>query len=342
MHALAYRDNPDAEIYAVADANARRAEARAAEWGAARSYSDCHDLLADPAVDAVEVLLPYHLNAPVVVAALDAGKHVSLEKPMAAGLSEADRMVEAAERSGALFRVFENFRYYEPFLKAKALIDGGEIGEPLTLRAKMVMGKGLGGWTMPEESVAWRRERERRGDSLEILDGGYHVASIVTYLMGPVEKVHAMGTTVDERGGAHRPVPPIVISWKHADGPRYGSWEIVSAPDLLIRTRYYPGDELLEVTGTRGIVWVNRCSGDLLGAPPVSLYRDGRTRHFHHLETDLADSFRRAGLDFISGIRDETQPEISGREARSVLAFSLAAMRSAAEHREVPLAELDP
>ena len=341
MHALAYRDNPDADIYAVADANASRAQARAAEWGAARHFSDYRELLADPAIDAVEVLLPYHLNAPVVVAALDAGKHVSLEKPMAASLAEADRMLEAAERSGRLFRVSENFRCYEPFLKAKALVDSGEIGEPLTLRAKMIMGKGLGGWTLPEHAVEWRRERERAGDSLEVLDGGFHVASIVTYFMGPVEKVHTMAATVREDSGVQRPVPPMAISWKHAGSHTYGSWEIVSAPDLFIRTQYYPGDEIVEVTGTRGIVWVNRCSGDLLGAPPVTLYRDARTRHFHHLETDLADSFRRAGLDFIAAIRDGTRPQLDPHEARSVLAFSLAATRSAAEHREITLAELD-
>ena len=341
MHALAYRDNPDAEICAVADADAARAEARASEWGVARAYADYRDLLADSAVDAVEVMLPYHLNAPVVVAALDAGKHVFLEKPMATSLADADRMIGAVGRSGTLFRVFENFRSYEPFLKAKALVDSGEIGEPITLRIKMVMGRGIGGWTVPQHAVDWRRERERAGDSAEILDGGYHVASIVRFFMGPVEKVHTMAATVQEEGGVQRPVPPMAISWKHAGSDTYGSWEIVSAPDMLIRTQYYPGDEQVEVTGTTGIVWVNRCSGDLLGAPPVTLYRDARLRHFDELETDLAGSFRRAGLDFIAAIRDGTQPQLSGREARSVLAFSLAAMRSAAEHREVTLADLD-
>lgn len=341
LHALAYRGNPDAVIHAVADTDLTRAQTRAAEWGATSAYSDYRDLLADPAVDAVEVMLPYHLNSSVVVAALDAGKHVSLEKPMAPNLRDAYLMIRAAERSRAFFRVFENFRSYEPFLRAKALIDAGEIGDPIALRVKMVMGKGLGGWTMPGHAVGWRLERESRGDSLELLDGGYHVASIVTHLMGPVEKVHTMAATVEERSGARRPVPPMVVAWKHSGGARYGSWEIVSAPNLLIRTQYYPGDELTEITGTRGIVWVNRCSGDLLGVPPVSLYRDGRTQHFDDLETDLADSFRRAGLDFIAAIRDGTQPRLDAREARSVLTFSLAAIRSATEQREIALTELD-
>ena len=60
-----------------------------------------------------------------------------------------------------------------------------------------------------------------------------------------------------------------------------------------------------------------------------------------YLETDLADSFRRAGLDFIAAIRDGTPPRLDAREARSVLAFSLAAIRSAVEQREIALSELD-
>jgi len=341
MHALAYEECPDAELYAVADADLHRARARADEWGAAKSCSDYRDLLADPAVDAVEVLLPYHLNVPVVVAALDAGKHVSVEKPMAASLQDADLMLAAAERSDRLFRVFENFRSYEPYMKAKALIDAGEIGEPLTIRVKMVMGRGVGGWNVPDDAMRWRVERAGHGDWPEIQDGGYHMASIVTYLMGGVETVHALGERSPERGDITEIASPIMISWRHAGSVRYGSWEIVSAPDLMIRTRYYPGDELVEVTGTRGIVWVNRGHGDLLGAPPVTLYRDGVIRHFRHLEADWSDSFRRAGREFIAAIRDGTQPQIERREARHVLAFSLAAIRSAMEHREVELAELD-
>ncbi|MBM3957259.1 MAG: Gfo/Idh/MocA family oxidoreductase [Gemmatimonadetes bacterium] len=259
---------------------------------------------------------------------------------MAPTLADADRMIDAAERSGALFRVFENFRSYEPFLRAKALVDAGEIGDPLAIRAKMVMGRGLGGWTVPNHALAWRREREHAGDSLELLDGGFHIASIVTFFMGPVERVHTTAHTVEERPGVRRPVPPMAVAWKHTGSPACGFWEIVSAPDMLIRTDYYPGDDIVEVTGTKGIVWVNRASGNLLGAPPVTLYRDGRLRHFEDVETDLADSFRRAGLDFISAIRDGTQPQLDPREARSVLAFSLAAVRSAVERREMALADL--
>ena len=91
LHALEYRTNPNAEIVAIADVNVGQAAERARAWGfpEAKIYSDFRALLDDPRVDAVEILLPHHLHAAAAIAALDAGKHVSLQKPMT------DRMLEA-------------------------------------------------------------------------------------------------------------------------------------------------------------------------------------------------------------------------------------------------------
>jgi len=108
-----------------------------------------------------------------------------------------------------------------------------------------------------------------------------------------------------------------------------------------VRTRYYAGDEWTEITGSRGIVWVTRCSGNLLEAAPVVLHRDGETFHFSDMETDWADSFRRCVHEFTAAIVDGTQPGLDGAEARHALAFSLAAMRSGEEHREVTLEEIE-
>src|SRR3990172_951632 len=99
LHALAYRDNPDAGLHAVCDADAAWAARRAQEWGATRSLTDYRELLADPQVDAVEVLTPHHLHAEMAVAALEAGKHVSLQKPMARTLAEADEIVAEIGRA---------------------------------------------------------------------------------------------------------------------------------------------------------------------------------------------------------------------------------------------------
>src|SRR3990170_5906953 len=122
LHILGYRDNPRAKVVAVCDAVAETAERRAREWGVERWCTDYREMLADPALDALELLTPHHLHAEMTVAALEAGKHVSVQKPMALNLAEADAMIEAAERSGRSLRVFENYRFYPPYVRAKELL----------------------------------------------------------------------------------------------------------------------------------------------------------------------------------------------------------------------------
>ena len=95
------------------------------EWGAPKAYPDYRALLADPHVDAVEVITPHHLHAPMGIAALQAGKHLSLQKPRAVSVAECDALIAAAHRAGKCFRVFENFRYYPPLVRAKELLEAG-------------------------------------------------------------------------------------------------------------------------------------------------------------------------------------------------------------------------
>src|SRR5512143_2975877 len=106
LHALAYGDGGRASIYAVCDANADIAAARAKEWGAERAYTDYRELLADARVDAVEVILPHHLHEEVAIAAIQAGKPVSVQKPMARSVAESQRMVDAAASAATDLRVF--------------------------------------------------------------------------------------------------------------------------------------------------------------------------------------------------------------------------------------------
>lgn len=113
LHALGYRGRDGyshARILAVCDTNKGRAREKAREWGVAseKTYSDYQRLLADPDVDLVELLVPHHLHAEMAVAACRAGKHVSVQKPMALTAAEADLMIQAAEQARVTLRVFEN------------------------------------------------------------------------------------------------------------------------------------------------------------------------------------------------------------------------------------------
>jgi predicted dehydrogenase len=343
LHARGYTNNSTGKLFAVADSSVGRAESRAKEWGAEKSYEDYREMLTDPEVDAVEILLPHFLHEEVTIAALEAGKHVSLQKPMGVNLSEADAIFEAANKADVVFRVFDNFLSYEPFRVAKRLIDEGEIGEPLTFRINVLTGKGVGGWQVHEEANVWRSDPAQSGGAPALLDMGAHMAASIYYFMGPVERVHAFSDLSSTRDGRNSGSPAMITFQFEGDydgAPRFGSWAVTQAPELEIPTKYYPDDEMIEIVGTKGIVWINRCTGSLFDGPPVSLFRDGQTRHFTDMEVDWGESFRVGGEEFTDAIANGVPVDMSAELARAVLTFQVAAITSGTEHREVTIAEM--
>lgn len=331
LHAAGYLANPGAEIVAVCDADRSVAERRRAQWGARAAYADYRDLLQDPGVDAVDIITPQRFHEEMAVAALDRGKHVSVQKPMSVSLASADRMVAAAAASGRVFRLFENYVFYPPLELARKLIDDGAIGDPTSMRIKFVSGA-RGGWDVPDSAWTWRKDEHRKGFGMQTFDHGHHMWSVAWYLMGEVEKVHAWIDSVDGSIDC-----PAVISWKYSGGPRYGTCDYAHGTDLEIPSDYYACDEWFEVTGSRGIVMVNRCTGKLSDAAPVRVFSGGTWKDHRGVDTDWASGFKRAVDNFVDAAAGRAAPSLSAERGRSVLAMDLAIQESARSGRAVDL-----
>ena len=242
LHAIEYLQSERAQIVAVCDIDEESARRRAGEWGVppARVFSNHHDLLALPDLDLVEILLPHHLHHPVTLDALAAGKHVSVQKPMALTLAQADEMIAAAAAADKTLRVYENFIFYPPVVRARALIDAGEIGDPLTIRIKSNAGFSPTAWHVPLAAWAWRFNPEICGGGPMLFDDGHHKFALAWHFMGLAEQVHAWIGEMELMPGRVLDTPAIV-SWKFP-GNRFGSLEVVYSPQLQIDTRYYaPG-----------------------------------------------------------------------------------------------------
>jgi predicted dehydrogenase len=108
LHARAYQDEERAQLYAVCDVDPECATARKEEWKAEKAFSDYRELLADPEVDAVEILTPHKLHEQMVIEAVDAKKHVALQEPMTVSLESAlfrrQLQVEGEAREGLKLR----------------------------------------------------------------------------------------------------------------------------------------------------------------------------------------------------------------------------------------------
>lgn len=334
LHALGYRDVEDARIVAVCDTNRRRAQTQARACGVERVYTDYRQVLDDPEVDLVELLVPHDLHASMTVAACRAGKHVSVQKPMAHTAEEADQMIAAAREAGVVLRVYENFVFYPPHVRAKAMIEAGEIGEPQMIRLHVSTGKSKTGWKVPLSAWVWRFDEKRCGGGPLVFDHGYHLFSLAYHLMGPVEQVTAW---IDRS-----PVVPT----KYLDAPsvmmfqfkaprRYGVMDFAHTPDMVMDSLYYNDDDRVEVIGERGIIFVNRCTAHTVDLPPLMLFRDGKTTAIPVERVEWHDSFVDCTRHLIEVLRHGGQPVLDGPTGKAVLQFALAVQVSACENRAV-------
>lgn len=337
LHAAEYVMSERADIAAVCDLDADAARARARSWGAEPDsvYTDWRELLADDSLDAVEILLPHHMHLEVGLAAMEAGKHVSAQKPMALDIADADRYVaaaEAAEARGQVVRIVENFLFYPPVARLIEIVLGGEIGEILSVRQKSLSGDPSYGWDVPQAAAAWRLDPERCGGGPLVFDDGLHKFSIFWSLLGIASEVHAWIGATEVEGGALDSPSSVSLRW---EGGAIGHLEVVNAPDLYIKSRHYAQDDRVEVTGTSGVAWVNRGHGHLLEEAPLRVYKDGRATDHVDLATGWESSFVFATRDFVNAITDGGSSLLPARTARDILSTALAAQLSAREARVV-------
>ena len=152
----------------------------AAQFGIQRQYATVNDLLADGAVDILSVNTPNYLHAPQTIAALEAGVHVMVEKPMALNAAEAEAMLRASEKSGAKLLVAHCWRFDEEVRWLERQIDAGRLGKILRSKGNGVhVNWGPGGWFV--------EARYAGGGALA--DMGVHAIDTARFLLGDLQPV---------------------------------------------------------------------------------------------------------------------------------------------------------
>ena len=341
LHLRAYSQIPEAKVVALCDLNENLVKKKAKTWGIDKTYTDYINLLNDSKIEAIEILTPQKLHKEMSVAALKAGKHVSVQKPMAVTMAEVKEMVSAAKNFSKIARVYENFRFYPAIRKAKELVDNGEIGEPLSIRFKLTNGIGGKGDFAHKKSETWNRRMDvaESGGGAVTFDHGYHIYSLAKYFISEIESVFAwIGKKKDQSGYIWD--SPAMISWRYKGKNRFGVWEQVWGDELFIKTNYYAGEDRMEITGSRGIIWVTKCTAEFLDVPSLILYRDGKLTSFHNLETDWQASFTACTQNFIDSILDKAEPELSFAEGCDVQKITIAVKQSHDQGRLVSVAEV--
>jgi predicted dehydrogenase len=337
LHEMGYRGREDARIAALCDTSKKRARHKAKAWGVKKIYTDFHQVLEDKEIALVELLTPHHMHCPMTVEACQAGKHVSVQKPMALSTSEADKMIAAAEQAGVMLRVYENFVYYAPAVRAKEMIEAGEIGEIRALRLHISTGTADSGWDVPLSAWLWRFNEKKCGGGPLVFDHGYHLFSIAYYLGGPIERVYAWidKTPVGQAANLVHVDAPATIMFQYKASRRYGVLDIEHTPKMHIDSLYYPDDDRIEVIGETGILFINRYTAKTVDLPELMLFKEGKTRAIPVQGVEWHDSFIAATQDCIEKLKVGDQPRLDGPTGKAILQFTLAAIESAKTGKEV-------
>lgn len=177
-----------AEVAVCADKDRARAERVAAGHAGCRATADWRAAVDEPTVDAVVVATPHDALAEVTRAAVEAGKHVLVEKPGARHVDELRELPAIAQRTGARVRVGFNHRCHRAFRKARELVDTGVLGPPMFLRARYGHGGRIG------YESEWRARPDISGGG-ELIDQGVHIIDLARWFLGDFTRVEGYAGT---------------------------------------------------------------------------------------------------------------------------------------------------
>jgi predicted dehydrogenase len=249
-HLPAYLEHRDrVRLVAVCDLDEAAAPRRAAEAGLTQVYGDAERMLRDAAIDAVDICATPDQHAPLALAAIEAGKHVLVEKPFARTLAECRELVEAAERAGVTLMVAQNQRFLPTHQAARAVIASGELGEIRAARTDSIQH-----WAGFVGAGHWQYDGARAGGGA-VIGVGVHRLDLMRFLVGEVRRVSATVLTTSPQfvNGAEEYAAATLEFENGALGQAFAT---VSA----FRT---PWSELLLVFGERGTIHACPAPGNM-------------------------------------------------------------------------------
>ena len=313
QHLPGFQQCKGARVKALADINKKKAEGLARRFAVESVYADWKEMIQKEELDAVSIATPNHLHCRMSVYASREGKHVLVEKPMAASMGEVRRMVQEARKSRKILMVEQTHRFSPSNQLARRLIGQGKIGKVNTVRAKLG-GPGPEGWS-PEGK--WFFSKEAFGGAMA--DIGIHSLDLIRYLTGKeIKEVFAyIGTLekrieVDDNG---------ICLFKFADGT-FGSMEAswTTKPGLMETILY----------GEKGTMAVKAWVDDLL---TINLANGKVLRPRIPRRSEYGSPYEY----FVRCIKTGEEPFISGEEGGKSLEVILAAYKSAITGRRIKL-----
>ncbi len=343
-HAGAINQIEGARLVAVADTVRERAEKVAAKYGAARVYSDHRALLDDPEIDAVCVCTPSGTHADIAIDALQAGRHVVVEKPMDVSVEACDRLIAAEDASGKVLTVISQHRFDPATLLVKQAVEQGRLGDILLADASVK-------WYRTQayyDSGDWRGTWAMDGGGA-LMNQGVHTVDVLQWLAGGVASVFAhIRTAAHERIEVEDVAVAVLTFASGAVGTLTATTAAYEGFPVRIDLFGSDGTAILEGDRLKTLTFKNGESyeSEESAAHALSVARGG-TASVRDEAADRpavadpgavwGDAHRAQIEDFLRAIRTGARPLIDGRAARKPVEIITAAYRSARTGHPVTL-----
>lgn len=248
--------------------DAEKAESYARRHQVAQWTNVADDLINHPDINAIYIATPPGSHAGYAIKAMQAGKAVYVEKPMAATYEQALAMLEASRATGVPLFVAYYRRTLPGFLKVKELIDAGEIGQTLYVNMRLIRS------ARPYEKEArndiWRLQPEHSGGGI-FYDLASHQLDFMDYLFGPIKTVFGVAAN---RGGYYEVEDTVSASMQFKNGVvGNGIWSFV--------THENAEEDVIEVVGTSGKIQFSAFEHT-----PIILYKDGEVMEYPYLNPE--------------------------------------------------------
>lgn len=333
VHAKAYSEVEGVEL-CIAAMIQPEIEKQLSEQYGARVYPSFEAALADASLDAVDICLPNDLHCKFAVRALEAGKHVLCEKPIALTLEDADAMIAAARRAGRFLMIGHVWRFWPEVRKAKEAVDAGRVGQPLAISARRMVSLLAG----TRGDQGWRHDPRRSGGA--VIDMQIHDLDMFCwfYESRPVS-VFSQGLRSPDGAINH------VFTHLSFPGERQAFVEasfMMKGNPLDIFFRVLGTERSIEYTFNPESFALHEVEGKKGARPAASLLLYEWKKEPEPLHVPEQDSFATAFRDevgyFARCIREGTAPAIgTGEQARLALEVALASWRSCESGQPVTL-----
>lgn len=338
VHIKRFSELPTAEVVAVADLDVELLNRTGAEYGVDNKYTDASDLVDDPAVDAVVVCVPNYLHAEISKMALEHGKHVLCEKPMALNAAQAEDMVRAADDNDRTLMIAQCWRFKPQSLVLKDMIEQGVFGD--IYHAQVVLQRrrgipGLGGWFTTKE----------KSGGGPLIDIGVHVIDMTLHMMGYPNALRASAATYAKFGTAAD--YNYVSMWAEESSVKGGTFDVEDYATALVRLEGGKtlslecswaanlGDEQLFslILGTDRGAKISGSGLEVYGED-AGYITDFKPKY---KETD---AYLNQARHFVEAVVGGHEPQASGREVLKLQKLIDTIYCSAREGKELPVSDL--